>query len=70
MTILIVECGWCGKYLGQKDGKGVSGISHGICPECSEKFFNEFDKITEKELNEKSNASHSQPQPVRSLDGT
>jgi len=39
MTILIVQCAWCNKPLGQKDGKGVSGISHGICKSCVKKYF-------------------------------
>ena len=38
LTKLIVKCAWCGKYLGVKDGKGVSGISHGICKECADKL--------------------------------
>lgn len=33
-TTLTVYCAWCGKYLGSKDGQGVAGVSHGICPEC------------------------------------
>jgi len=32
-----VVCMYCQKDLGTKDGKGVSGISHGICPECYDK---------------------------------
>jgi len=36
-TELTVVCAWCGKHLGVKDGKGESGVSHGICPECSTK---------------------------------
>ena len=43
-TILFIKCGWCGKDMGQKDGKGVSGISHSICTECYDK---ELAKITE-----------------------
>lgn len=40
-TIIQVACGWCGKSLGEKDGEGQSGVSHGICPTCSEKYFPE-----------------------------
>ena len=29
-----IVCAWCGKDMGKKDGKGVKGISHGICQEC------------------------------------
>jgi len=39
MTILIVKCAWCGKIKGIKDGKGVSGISHGICKHCADKCY-------------------------------
>lgn len=34
-TILTVLCAWCGKDMGQKDGKGQSGTSHGICVKCA-----------------------------------
>ncbi|GAI26457.1 unnamed protein product, partial [marine sediment metagenome] len=27
------------KELGRKPGLGQSGVSHGICPECTEKYF-------------------------------
>jgi hypothetical protein len=33
-TILKVVCTWCGCDMGEKEGKGVSGTSHGICKEC------------------------------------
>ena len=29
-----IVCAWCGKDMGEKDGKGAKGISHGICQEC------------------------------------
>ncbi len=29
-----VICAWCGKDMGEKDGEGVEGVSHGICPAC------------------------------------
>lgn len=35
----IVMCAWCGKVIGKKNGQGQSGISHGMCPECSAKEF-------------------------------
>jgi hypothetical protein len=34
-TIITVICCVCKKFLGTKDGQGVSGISHGYCPECA-----------------------------------
>jgi len=42
-TTIIVRCGWCDKSMGTKEGHGVSGISHGMCPEC-------FKKVTGEEL--------------------
>lgn len=33
-TKIQVFCGWCGKYMGSKDGEGQPGASHGICPKC------------------------------------
>jgi hypothetical protein len=41
-TIIKIECVYCGKDMGEKDGKGVSGVSHAICPEC---FQREMDVI-------------------------
>ena len=29
-----IVCAWCGKDMGEKDGEGIEGISHGICEEC------------------------------------
>ncbi len=29
-----IVCAWCGKDMGEKNGKGVEGISHSICQEC------------------------------------
>ena len=34
-TILKVVCAWCSKSLGEKDGQGQAGTSHGICPACA-----------------------------------
>ncbi len=33
-TVLFRFCMVCGKFMGIKDGRGVQGISHGICPHC------------------------------------
>ena len=38
MDKITVTCAWCGKHLGTKDGKGQSGISHGICATCRDKM--------------------------------
>lgn len=43
--ILNVFCAWCGKYMRTIDGKGISGDSHGICPDC---FQIEIDKLNEQ----------------------
>jgi hypothetical protein len=37
-TVLKIVCAWCGKDMGVRDGKGVEGITHSICPECRVKF--------------------------------
>lgn len=37
-TILTVVCSWCSKDMGEKDGKGVSGVSHGMCEACYDKL--------------------------------
>jgi len=48
MTIIKVVCAWCGKYIGEKDGEGQEGVSHGMCQECYEKVRREdFSKMTE-----------------------
>jgi len=39
-TVITVQCAWCGKGMGEKDGKGVSGTSHGMCRGC-------YDRLTE-----------------------
>ena len=33
-----IMCAWCGKDLGEKDGKGEEGISHSICEKCLDKL--------------------------------
>ena len=34
MTRLKVVCAWCGADMGEKDGEGEEGISHGMCDKC------------------------------------
>lgn len=36
-TVLRLVCSWCGKSLGVIDGKGVRGVSHGMCEDCMRK---------------------------------
>ena len=31
-------CAWCNKDMGEKDGKGVEGVSHGLCQECFDRM--------------------------------
>lgn len=34
-TKLLVKCAWCQKDMGEKDGRGQTGVSHGLCAECA-----------------------------------
>jgi hypothetical protein len=36
MTELIIVCAWCDTETGRKDGKGESGYTSTICPECKD----------------------------------
>ena len=48
MTVIRVICGWCGKNMGEKDGQGIEGESHGICDNCLNRYFpHHADKIKE-----------------------
>jgi len=55
--VLKIVCAWCSKDMGEKDGKGVAGISHGMCGVC----FAEMDEILadDKNKNKKSLLGHS-----------
>ena len=44
MIKLKVVCAWCGKDIGEKDGQGQEGISHGMCDECYVKWREENPK--------------------------
>lgn len=33
-TVLTVVCMDCSCLMGERDGQGVSGVSHGLCPDC------------------------------------
>ena len=49
-TIIEVVCSSCKTKLGEKDGNGMSGISHSICEKCiREKYKDEF---SEEEMQE------------------
>jgi len=36
---LIQVCAWCSKVIDRMPGVGRPVISHGICPECMQKYF-------------------------------
>ena len=42
-TVLKVVCAWCNKDLGEKDGGGNTGVSHGICPACRDRIEREHE---------------------------
>jgi len=33
-TVITVVCMYCKDIIERKDGRGVSGVSHGICRDC------------------------------------
>ena len=37
-----IVCAWCGKDMGEKEGKGIEGISHSICDQCADKLVMEM----------------------------
>jgi len=45
MTTLKVICAWCGAPLGEKDGQGEVGISHGMCQKCFAKVRSQRAKV-------------------------
>ena len=36
---IVITCAWCGKEMRRERGRGQSIVSHGICPECRQKYF-------------------------------
>lgn len=50
MNILTV-CAVCKVSMGTKDGKGVGGVSHGICMQCMEKKRIEISEYIEDQKN-------------------
>ena len=36
-----IVCAWCNKNMGEKNGRGVKGVTHGICKQCFAKFMAE-----------------------------
>ena len=49
-TVITIVCSNCNKTLKVVEGKGVSGISHGICPDCVPIVYGDF--FTKQELEE------------------
>ena len=45
MTIITVICQWCHDEIAQKDGHGITGISHGWCANCEKKTEAELQRI-------------------------
>ena len=41
-----IVCAWCGKDMGEKDGKGVEGVSHSICKRCLAKLTTKVESNT------------------------
>ena len=49
MSTIEVICMYCHKDMGIKPGKGVNGVSHGICKECEPIMERELEAIEEAE---------------------
>lgn len=48
-SILFSVCLICNQIYGIKDGQGVTGLSHGYCPECG-KIILEQDRLENSEF--------------------
>lgn len=33
-----IVCAWCNENMGEKNGRGVEGVTHGMCKQCFAKF--------------------------------
>jgi hypothetical protein len=40
-----IVCAYCGRCMGEKEGNGVEGDSHGICQECFGKRMNDRKEV-------------------------
>ena len=40
--VMKIICAYCLKTIGIKDGKGIEGITHGVCEECLIKLEDEI----------------------------
>lgn len=41
-TVIYMFCMSCKKFMGTKDGKGVTGRSDGLCEKCYNVYMNEM----------------------------
>ena len=47
-TVMVIECACCGKYLGEKDGRGVEGPTSSVCDNCLDIYYPEqADRVRE-----------------------
>jgi len=44
-TLLREICSHCKVVRGYKDGKGIWGDSHGVCPTCADKYLADFHTV-------------------------
>ena len=51
-TVLYDFCMCCKKFLGTKDGHGITGMSHGLCDKCYNSYMEEPNKKPEKNQDE------------------
>ncbi|MFH2044785.1 MAG: hypothetical protein ABIK92_06540 [Pseudomonadota bacterium] len=47
-----IICAWCKKPMGEKQGNAEFPVSHGICPECAQKYRIEIGKLSQLTLKE------------------
>jgi hypothetical protein len=40
--LIVSTCSFCNAYLGEQDGRGVTGISSGICESCAKALTKRF----------------------------
>lgn len=46
---MVVICAWCGRVIRRKPGLGEPVVSHGICLQCTQKYFPKYSKSLEKD---------------------
>ena len=63
-TVMVSVCSGCKKVVDLKDGRGVAGLSHGLCKGCAKRIYG-IDLDGEKE--EAGNVEHSTPNVQRPM---